>query len=54
MKSMAVFTFGSTTLSSTLPHSALAMGLTKKGMGWRGMVMNTSFITSQFISEPSA
>jgi hypothetical protein len=30
------------------------MGRTKKGMGWVGMVMNTSFITSQFIREPSA
>ena len=28
--------------------------LSKNGMGWVGMVTNTSFITSQFISEPSA
>jgi hypothetical protein len=35
-------------------HRARAMGRTKNGMGWRGMVSKTSFITSQFISEPSA
>ena len=30
------------------------MGLAKNGIGWFGMLVNTSFITSQFISEPSA
>ncbi|MNT70685.1 hypothetical protein D3C72_2090980 [compost metagenome] len=54
MNSSAVFTFGSITFSCTLSHSALAIGFTKNGMGWVGMVMNTSFITSQFMSEPSA
>jgi hypothetical protein len=36
----------------TLPQSARATGRAKKGIGWRGIVLNTSFITSQFISEP--
>ena len=54
MKSSAVSTLGSINFFCTLPHRAFAMGFTKNGMGWVGMVMNTSFITSQFISEPSA
>jgi len=32
----------------------LATGRTKNGMGCLGMLANTSFMTSQFISEPSA
>jgi hypothetical protein len=50
----AVFRFGSISLACTVAQSLRATGRTKKGMGWRGMLMNTSFITSQFISEPSA
>ena len=54
MKASAVCTFGVMSFCCTLAHKARATGRTKNGMGWRGMESNTSFITSQFISEPSA
>ncbi len=54
MNSRAVLRLGSMSFFCTCSHSVRAMGRTKKGMGCVGMVTNTSFITSQFISEPSA
>jgi len=54
MKAVEVDRFGSINCFCTFLQISRAIGLTKNGMGCVGMVMNTSFITSQFINEPSA